>query len=281
MPELISDLKSHLTGAIDTHVHSGPDVRPRRTSSYELVRDARDAGMRAILLKNHHASTMTLAAALQEAFPGILVFGGLALNDASGGFNIEAVDAALRMGAAQIWMPTLCAAQERSYRGHAGTGLSVFDSQGALLDEVREILKLIAGRDAILGTGHLAPAEIAALVEEARRAGVHRILITHPEINFLRLSLEFQRSIAGPGVYFERCFVRDGFSLDWDGLAASIRAIGVDSTILATDLGQPENPHPVEGLAIMRREMAARGFTPPELQQMMCSTAAKLLKIAG
>jgi hypothetical protein len=279
MPELRSVSRPELAGAVDTHVHSGPDVRPRRTSSFELIRDARDAGMRAVLLKNHHSPTVTLAAALEQALPGIRVLGGLALNDATGGFNVEAVDAALRMGAAEIWMPTLCAAHERAFRGRPGTGLSALDSSGSLRAPVREILKLIAGHDAVLGTGHLSPEEIQVLVREARRLGVQRILITHPEINFLRLSLEFQREIAAPGTYFERCFVRDGFSLDWDGLAHSIRTVGVHHTILATDLGQPENPHPVEGLAAMWRELASRGFTSSELHQMICAAPAKLLKI--
>jgi hypothetical protein len=113
----------------------------------------------------------------------------------------------------------------------------------------------------------------------ARDAGVPKILITHPEIVFLNLSIEFQRSLAGPGVFFERCYVRPLMALGWDELAASIRAVGVESTVLATDLGQPENPHPVEGLEDFREEMSRRGFSGPELDLMLRRTPRRLLSL--
>ena len=84
-----------LRRAIDTHVHCGPDVRPRKTTAFELATAARQASMRALVLKNHHASTVALAAALSEALPGIRVLGGLVLNEAAGGWNSSAVEAAL------------------------------------------------------------------------------------------------------------------------------------------------------------------------------------------
>lgn len=264
-------------GAIDTHVHSGPDVRARKTTSYELACAARAASMRAIVLKNHHCSTVTLAAALSEALPGLVVRGGLVLNHAIGGWNVEAVDAALRMGAAQIWMPTLSAENERAFRGHPGTGMRALAPSGAVLPEVIEIIKLVARAGAVLGTGHLAPEETAAVVAVARQEGVRSILVTHPEIDFIAMDTEMQRKLAGPGLYFERCFCRAGFRRDWTGLAADIRAVGVDSTVLATDLGQPANPHPVEGLEMFRQRMIEQGFPPSELERMMAANPAAAL----
>ena len=103
-----------LTGAFDLHVHAGPDVRARKMSALELARAARQAGMRGLLLKNHHTATTALATTLREAIPGLQVFGGLALNRAAGGLNPYAVEAALAMGAAEIWMPFWsCAAEVR------------------------------------------------------------------------------------------------------------------------------------------------------------------------
>lgn len=151
-----------LEGVINTHVHAGPDVRPRKATAYELARAAREAGLRAIVLKNHHCSTVPLAAALSEALPGIRVLGGLVLNHAVGGFNFEAVDAALRMGAAEIWMPTLSAENECAYRGRAGTGLRALDEHGQPRPELIAIVRRIARSSAALGTGHLSAAETAA-----------------------------------------------------------------------------------------------------------------------
>jgi hypothetical protein len=266
-----------LKGLIDTHVHSGPDVRERKTTSYELARAARDASMRAIVLKNHHCSTVPLAAALSEALPGIVVRGGLVLNRAVGGWNVEAVDAALKMGATEIWMPTLSAENERAFRGSPGTGMKALDPEGRLLLEVVDIVRRVARAGAVLGTGHLSPSETAAVVAAAREEGVRAILVTHPEISFIAMPPETQRLLAGPGLFFERCFCRAGFHRDWRGMATDIRAGGVESTVLATDLGQPDNLHPIEGLEVFVQRMTAEGFSPSEIERMTAANPAMVL----
>ena len=157
-----------LEGIIDLHVHAGPDVRVRKMSLVDLAQAADDAGMRSLLVKNHHTSTVLAASAVMEQGPGIRVFGGLALNEWVGGLNPGAVDAALKMGARAIWMPTLSAENERIHLGKPGTGITVLDPGGGLKEEVQEILRLIAESDVILATGHLSPAEIVAVVKAAR-----------------------------------------------------------------------------------------------------------------
>ncbi|MDZ4798456.1 MAG: DUF6282 family protein [Bryobacteraceae bacterium] len=268
-----------LDGACDLHVHCAPDVRERRTTALELARAARDAGMSALLLKNHEFSTVALAATVSEALDGFPVFGGIVLNEAVGSLNVTAVEIALRMGAKEVWMPTHCACHERTFRGRPGTGISILDAQGKVLPDVQEICRLVAAHNAVLGTAHLSPREIHALVRTAREHHVRTVIITHPEITFLNLSIDFQKELAGPDILFERCFVRPLFALDWDGLAASIRAVGIDTTMLATDLGQPENPHPVAGLAEMRAQLSQRGFTISELDLMLRLNALKALAL--
>lgn len=46
-----------LEGVIDFHCHSGPDVIGRSINDFEVVRQAKAAGMRAIVLKNHYTMT--------------------------------------------------------------------------------------------------------------------------------------------------------------------------------------------------------------------------------
>src|SRR5262245_26321465 len=50
-----------LAGAIDIHVHSAPDDRPRSIDAVEVAKLARAKGMRAIVLKNHYDPTGPLA----------------------------------------------------------------------------------------------------------------------------------------------------------------------------------------------------------------------------
>ncbi len=269
-----------LEGVIDLHVHAGPDLRPRKTTALELARAARAAGMRGFLLKNHHAPTVIAAAVLREALPGLEVYGGLALNESVGGLNPAAVEAGLKMGAAEIWMPTLDAAHERAFRGLNDSGITVLNGHGHLLDSVHEILRLVAASDAILGLGHLSLVEMAKLVPAAHASGVRKLLINHPEINFLNLSPAAQRELAGPGVFFERCYVRANSAVDWDGFAAGIRALGVETTVLATDLGQPDNPDPIAGMREMLQELSRRDFTRRELEIMACKNPAVLLGLS-
>jgi hypothetical protein len=268
-----------LDGVIDLHVHAGPDVRPRKTTALELARAAQAARMRGFVFKNHHVPTVVSAAALREAVPGLAVFGGLTLNQSVGGLNPAAVEASLKMGAAVIWMPTLDAAHERAYRGQAGDWIALLDDRGRLLPAVEEIVRLIAADDAILGLGHISLAEMKALLPVARERGVRKIVVNHPEINFLDLSPAAQRELTGPGVFFERCYVRANSAVDWDGFAAGIRALGVETTVLATDLGQPDNPDPVSGMKEMLAALARRGFSKRELETMACKNPADLLGI--
>ena len=177
-------------------------------------------------------------------------------------------------------MPTRSAGHECRFLGTGESGLWIRGGEGNPLPEVREILDPIAKADIILGTAHLSPEEIVLLVREGRRKGLRKILVNHSEIELVDLSESLQKELSGPGVYFERCYARRGFPLDWDGLARATREVGLHSTVLATDLGQPANPDPVQGLAQMRHEFAARGFTEAEPSLMPCESPALLLRLA-
>ena len=50
-----------IAGAIDIHVHSDPDDRPRSIDAIDVAKLARARGMRAIVLKNHYDPTAGLA----------------------------------------------------------------------------------------------------------------------------------------------------------------------------------------------------------------------------
>ncbi|MFQ5929300.1 MAG: DUF6282 family protein [Acidobacteriota bacterium] len=279
MPPEGSDSGRELEGVFDLHVHAGPDVRPRKMSGHELARQAGATGMGGLLIKNHHTATVGQATMLSQSFTNLKVFGGLVLNSSVGGLNPEAAEAALRMGAVEIWMPTLSAENECSFRGRPGSGIAIRTAGGQLKEALWEILKLVAEYGAVLGTGHLSPRETALVIEAGKDVGVKKFLVTHPEIRFVNMSLSQQRELCGPGVYFERCYVREGFCLDWDGLANVIREMGLETTVLASDLGQPENPDPVTGMKEMIWQLSRRSFSREELQIMTCRNPARLLDL--
>ncbi len=263
-----------LTGLIDLHIHTAPDVRPRSVDDIEAARQAADAGMRGILIKSHVTCTADRATIAEKVIGGrIRVYGGLALDEEVGGLNPAAVQAAITLGAVEIWMPTFSA------RGSGERGITIWDNQLRILPAVEEVLRLIADNKVILGTGHLSVPEIVALVDAARAAGVAKILVTHPDSRIVRMPVEVQQQLAALGAFFERCFVgtREANGLTVHDVAGIIRQVGVESTVLSTDFGQANNPPPVKGFQEYIDGLLAEGFTEAELRWMAGENPAELL----
>ncbi|HEY4889454.1 MAG TPA: DUF6282 family protein [Candidatus Dormibacteraeota bacterium] len=282
-------MKRPLEGAIDTHVHSAPDTIARAQDDIELARSAAEAGMRAIVLKNHHFPTSDRAALVMRHVPGIEVLGGLVLNaTAAGGLNAEAVRTSLQVGGRVFWMPTISAQNHLDFVAglDASAHIQKLTSSrvpvpllrdGRTVAELDPVLDLIAEGDAVLATGHLAPAETVAVVDRARTLGVKRIVVTHPELPLVSMPLEVQQRLAGLGVFFERCYLG---IIEYDNASevlAAARLVGVDSTILATDLGQAANPPATVGLAAYHDRMAEAGMSESEWDTMARRNPALLL----
>ena len=109
-----------VAGAIDMHCHPFPDLFPRLADDIDIAIAARDAGLKALMLKCHHESTVSRAYLIQRVVPGIRVFGGVVLNSYVGGINPAAVEAALRLGGKEVWMPTIDVGYHAEV--HGGTG---------------------------------------------------------------------------------------------------------------------------------------------------------------
>lgn len=271
-----------LKDAVDLHVHSSPDIDPRRFDDIELATEAARAGMAALVIKSHQNSTVERAWLASKVVRKVQIFGGLVLNETVGGLNPSAVRVALQLGAKQIWMPTRSAKNHRAHHRQAG-GITVKDNRGRLSRATVDILKLIGETDCILGTGHLSPEESVLLVRHARKYGVKKILITHPEWALTFFPVALQRELAASGyVTFERCFVstthRGGYT-PFRVITDAIADVGVDTTVISTDLGQPDTPPPAEGLRDYAAKLRAYGFSPHDLHRMMRVNPRRLLSI--
>ena len=182
-------------------------------------------------------------------------------------------------------MPTRSARNHKIFYAQGGDGLTVLDQAGHLLPAVETILDLIAPTGCILGTGHLSTAESVELIHRARERGVHRILVTHPEWKGTYMDGGVQRDLtAGGAVSFERCFVstthRCGFT-PMKTIADAIAEAGVASTVLSTDLGQPDTPPPAEGLALYAEQLRSFGFSVDDLRRMTADNPRQLLGIGS
>lgn len=285
-----------LQGAVDLHVHPGPSPYPRRIDAIGAARSAAEAGMAAIVLKSHHNCTAMQIQALRPyglEELDIDVFGGIVLNSQVGGLNPHAVSLCLAMGGRVVWLPTISSPAHIAHSaGHFPTAvvqlldeepLDVLGADGTVKPEVVEILRLIAEADAVLAAGHLPPRSVAVVFEAARAEGVQRLVVNHP--NFIvNASLDDAARLVELGAYIEHAASmydeQSRFrSFELDELLRWIDFIGVEHTILASDLGQADNPLPAEALARLGAALLDRGLAKHELASLLSTNPAAVLGV--
>ncbi|MFF5293110.1 DUF6282 family protein [Paractinoplanes globisporus] len=280
-----------VSGAYDTHVHIAPDVMDRRIDDLSLAARFASVGLAGFIIKSHYVTTAERAAVVSKAVPGVDVLGAITLNGSMGGMNPAAVEIAGRLGARIVWMPTVDSRNQRSTtaadlpgskpamwgalqadlhaQGIVPDVVEVLSDDGTVREDVRKVLRVIAKHDMVLATGHLSAAEILAVVREARALGVRRVVVTHPEFTSQRLSVEDQRTLAAEGALLERCFTTPYTGkVAWPDLFDNIRAVGVEHSVLSSDLGQPFNPPVEDGLALFADKLLEAGFKEDEVRVM-------------
>lgn len=276
-----------LAGAIDIHMHCGPDVVPRTLDSIDVARMAKAEGMRAIVLKNHYVPTADDAYLVRKIVPGIEVFGGIDLNLTVGGINPAAVEnmAHIKGGYGRmVWMTSFDsrAAVEAEKGIKPPRPYVAVSKNGVLLPEVKQVIAIIAKYNLVLETGHNYPSEILAMIREANRVGVKHIVVTHAMIAPIHMNIDQMKQAASMGAYIE--FVYNGLigpykEFSFDDYAKAIHAIGADHVILASDLGQVVNPAHTEGLKLYYAGLLKAGVSQAEIDTMARTNPAKVLDL--
>ena len=282
------DIDRVMQGSIDMHVHHGPGGGS--FSAYDLAVQASQAGMRAIVREDTGYPNAPMAELVNRLVPGVTLFGSQCLNAYCGGLNCHAVESAAKMGAKVIWMPTLSAANSVNVYRRMGIpvseeGLSLLDDRGQLYPDVLKILEIIKKYDICLATGHISPSECFAVVEEARRMGIDKIILTHPlgseTVLDKTLTPEETVRLTRMGAYAEFTFVfhlPTELSYDPEITVGHIRAIGPENCIISTDLGLfGHNASPAEGFRMFIATLAHHGMTEEEITLMARINPAKLL----
>jgi hypothetical protein len=217
-----------LKGAIDIHVHPGPHLfsSPRRVDPFQAAIQARDAGMRAIVLLDVFEMSNGTAWLVNRAVPDFKVYGGLIMNTVYGGMNPRAVKTALYYGdgAKYISFGAHSTHYQASKEGRIIDGK--FVSLGELypkfkteeLDrciripideepgpELDEILKLIADHPHVyLDTGHVSVEEAMRLIDLKDRYGYQKIVVSSSVTK--NATLEQLQQMAAKGAFIEYTF---------------------------------------------------------------------------
>ena len=267
-----------LEGVVDLHFHTGPDSRPRSVDDIEASRLAAEAGMRAILLKNHFTMTADRAAIAMGQVDGLEIFGGLVLNRAVGGINPEAVRqmAAFSGGRGKVvWLPTFDSEYAATSSGSGGPYVSILED-GEPLPAVLEVFELLAEHDLTLAMGHSAPGEVLRLIPEAKRLGVPRILVTH--VFSQGATREQMRQMAEEDAIMEIDWLAvHGGNRTIEDYVSAIRDLGAEAFFMSSDLGQEGNPVHADGLRTYIRAMLDAGITEEEIDIMARRNPARLL----
>jgi len=292
-----NDVTRLLEGAVDLHCHSGPAVLPRILDHYDAMMDCAEMKFRALVFKDHYYGGMPHAVMLERLVPGtgVELFSGLVLNNASGGINPHAVDHALRLGAKIIWMPTLAAKNHIAQMSGAAKNfpkssepmlppipLSCLDANGALTDEAKLILDLIASADVILAGGHLHVSELHVLFREAKARGVKKMIVNHPTY-VIGCTDADMIDLASLGVMMEHeigMFV-PGRSQKGDAkdLLRLVDLVGVERAVLSSDLGLCGSLRPVDGYRSLVQSFLDLDVPEEKITRLISTNGAALLDL--
>jgi len=213
--------------------------------------------------------------------------------------NALAVEIAAREGARTVWFPTVNSVNEQHEvhpapagaklpvwvkfelelreAGHDVEPVAVVGADGDLVEEARAVLEVIARHDMVLATGHLSRDEIFTLVDGAFDAGVRTVVVTHPEFPSQSISIADQLALAERGALLERCFTTPHTGkVSWDLICEASRAVGANSTVFSSDLGQVFNPPVEDGLALMADRFLEAGFSEDEVITMAVTNTRRL-----
>jgi len=279
-----------LAGAIDFHCHTSPDINVRSLNDLQLVRLAKQAGMRALVLKNHYTMTADRAELAMQEVGGIEVFGGVVLNRSVGGINAEAVRQMVQFEGHRgkvVWLPTVDA---ENIVGHAAGHRPYVPVvvNGKPVPELAGVFELIAKNDMVFETGHSSPQESLILIAAAKQAGIKKIVVTHAMA--LGATLNQMKQMAAMGAIIECCWLNyiskpnlatgaksKGNQQLVNNCANTIKTIGSEHFLISSDMGQKGYPTQPEALHDFMTMLKTGGLNNADINNIARKNPARLL----
>lgn len=301
-------MASPVRGAIDLHVHCGPEGIPRRYDPVSLATHIGESPLDSAVIKSHVINTSNWAE-IAHRTTGVHLYGSIVLNHYVGGINPMAVRGALGPShdgdpyLKVVWLPTVHASSHiAAYRGRG----EVYDippewSGGIVsplampIDRVEpidllapevlrpldDVLQLVAEYGLILATGHVGRDEIFFVVERAKARGVDRFVITHPTMDPPGLEMPDLEALADMGAFLELCYVGLSHGDDLSTMTDLIDRVGPSRVILTTDLGQVDTVPPAEGLALFSAALVDAGVSQSDVAAAITRNPRRLLSLDG
>lgn len=307
-PVKVDDL---LKGVIDVHIHGAPmgGWLAGRPTMVQTCINASEAGMKALVFKDHNTMTNNCAEIIQDflsrmakdknkegvEFVPVEVYGGITLNETVGGMNLKAVKTCLGYGRCkEVWLPSLDAGHQRKAMGF-NDGIWVLDGAEQLTKEMIDILDVLAeynqnnkGDRVVLSACHISNEEKVAILKYVKKKGMNvKVLLDHVTQELTIVSPSEAKEMIDLGGYLEfaetSCIPWAGMQ-DWviayDYSFALIKELikekGPQQLVLITDAGQPGN-EPVQGWKAFIRTLLAQGISEGDINIMAKDVPAKLI----
>jgi len=144
------------------------------------------------------------------------------------------------------------------------------------------LIHLVATYNAILGTCHLSPKEIVALVIAARDRKIEKIVVTHPFFKVPNLEMDTVEEVARLGAYLEfgYCTVSPAWHYATpEKIVEAVHLVGSSRCMLVSDTGQRHNPLPHEALRIFAQTVFEKGVNEKDIDMMIRSNPSQLLDL--
>lgn len=295
-----------LLGVSDMHIHAAPDTRARSVDELTLAREARDAGYRSVMFKSNHWACHDRAWLVSEALrqmpsPGAVAaatttktdfhcFGSLCMNRVHGDtVNVHAAEQAVNTTGKLcrcIWMPTQDAAYQHAHEKRPGKGIAVVSDSGVVLPEVIKVMEICAEAGIVFATGHSSPDECLILARAAKNVGVDKFVVTHANSLIWKLTRDQILRLAECGAFIEYSYltclwggdsVMTNFPRMSNAEFVDFARIIPERTVITTDLGQVNMPHPLEGMRQCIAALREGGISPKDVDSMTRTLPARLL----
>jgi hypothetical protein len=282
--------KVSMKGVIDMHVHTNPDLRIRAYDDFQLCDAAVRVGARAIVIKTHLGYTANRAYLVNQynkivhGDNDFTMYGSVTMNRGIGGINPFAVENALKLGAKVVWLPTQSARRHLEMMKKPTDNAVDVVRDGKVVPELEDVFKLVKDYDAVLGTAHVSPEEAFIVVEAARKAGVKKLVVTHPEWWVVGMTVEDQvRLVRDYDVILERCFAQNmgggKYKSNLPDNLEIIKTVGYKNVMVDTDGGQTENPNWEIAMEMYMQYLLDHGIPEEQIRYMTHTLPSNLLGI--